>query len=218
MSLDINKEQVIQFTRQLEVAEKYMEQGYPNWTALIMAGDYLSRERAEKLLAEGESVWNASVMVGSYQRFDWVIEKYSDELITTEELAEHICSLWRGADPDDTNPYFLFPWEECRDVAGHMLSDSEKELPSGDYITIYRGQLSNNEEDIGLSWSLDKDIAKRFATGAAMRMLCDGWLATAKVPKSEVIAYITGRGEEEVIINPNSPEDITWEEVSAAKK
>jgi hypothetical protein len=174
-------------------------------TALIRAGDQLSRKRADEAVAEGTPVLLASIFVGSFSRFDWIVEQYFMENIEDEDFFQEICELWRGADPNDTDPVFLTVWEEAYNWNGEMLRDDDtKFLPSGDPITIYRGQLTF-EEPMGVSWSLSKDIATKFSHGASIRAYVEnGVLLEALVDKRDIIAYITGRGEEEIIINPTN--------------
>lgn len=65
-----------------------------------------------------------------------------------------------------------------------------------DVVTIYRGaQVGINEH--GLSWTLDKSKAQWFST----RIERDGEpiVLERTVPKSEIIAYFSGRNESEVI-------------------
>lgn len=95
--------------------------------------------------------------------------------------------------------------QEWKDLMGsdrpsrNYLMD-EKEfntlLALPDVVTIYRGcQKGINEH--GLSWTLDKSIAQWFST----RLDRDGEpiVLERTVPKSDIIAVFTGRGESEVI-------------------
>lgn len=95
--------------------------------------------------------------------------------------------------------------QEWKDLLGsdrpsrNYLMD-EKEfntlLALPDVVTIYRGcQKGINEH--GLSWTLDKSIAQWFST----RLDRDGEpiVLERTVPKSDIIAVFTGRGESEVI-------------------
>jgi hypothetical protein len=71
-----------------------------------------------------------------------------------------------------------------------------------DYYTIYRGVTHKSSSlDSSFSWTLDKDVAKFFAT----RFNSDGLIYTAKIHKDKVRAYIPGRNEQEVLV---FPEDI----------
>jgi len=211
------------FEEQDKIAQTYMEQGYNPMISIVMAGDHLSRKRADDLVEKGESVRDASVQIGSYSRFDWVVEQYYTGNISTAELAEWICELWRGADPDDTNPDYISVWEDCQEEFGEMLYDEKKFplelLDESGLVTVYRGQL-NTDDPVGLSWTLSKDIARKFAHGAALRTYQDGYLGTAKVYYGSILAYISGRNEEEVIIPPHyfENEEVSWEFVKADGK
>jgi hypothetical protein len=193
------------FDPQINLAGKMMEAN-PELsfiTALIRAGDFISRDKAYKAVDEGVPVLRASVRVGSFYRFDWIVEQYFLGNLEDEDFFAEICELWRGADPDDTNPVFLTVWEEAYNWNGEMLTDDDtKLLPPESELTIYRGQLSLDEPK-GIAWSLSKEIAQKFAHGASYRTyVTTGVLLEAKVSKQDIIAYITGRGEEEIIVNP----------------
>jgi hypothetical protein len=61
-------------------------------------------------------------------------------------------------------------------------------------VTIYRGCQKRINED-GLSWSLDKSIAKFFANRFGKK----GIILKKTVSKKDIVALLTGRGESEVI-------------------
>ena len=67
-----------------------------------------------------------------------------------------------------------------------------KKLPNK--VTAYRGYTPKNKN--GLSYSLDKKTAEWFAN----RFHENGKVKTIEVPKSKIIAYFSGRNEEEVIV------------------
>lgn len=86
----------------------------------------------------------------------------------------------------------------------HMMSDVERkflsELP--DEFTVYRGS-SENGRAYGLSWTLDRAKAKWFArrdsrTGDFKR------LARGRVRRDDVIAYLNGRNENEIVVLPEN--------------
>lgn len=204
--------------KQYEIAKPMIDAGMNPITAMIMAGDQMSMQRADEFVAAGESIQAASVHVGSYSRFDWVVKQYHAGKIDLETLSEWICLLWRGADPDDTREDFIDLWNEVHAYRnGNIIYDEEepKELP--EEVTLYRGQLSPNDP-IGLSWSTNKEIATKFAKGAAIRVLTDGFLGTTKVHRKDIIAYITGRNEFEAIVDPNNVGTISWEYVERGTK
>lgn len=72
-----------------------------------------------------------------------------------------------------------------------MSIEERKTLRSlPDEVTIYRGGTSD-----GLSWSLSRDVAERFAKRGAFTEV-----HTQKVPKKDLIAYFGDRGEDEVVL------------------
>jgi len=94
-------------------------------------------------------------------------------------------------------------WKELmgsdRPSRNYLMDEDEFNtlLALPDVVTIYRGaQVGINEN--GLSWTLDKSIAKWFST----RIERDGEpiVLEKTVPKSDIIALFKGRGESEVIV------------------
>jgi hypothetical protein len=78
----------------------------------------------------------------------------------------------------------------------YLMDESEIELLNSlpELVTIYRGCVKGLNED-GLSWTLDKGKAEFFAN----RFSKEGIILERDIPKSEIIAVLTGRGESEVI-------------------
>jgi hypothetical protein len=74
-----------------------------------------------------------------------------------------------------------------------------KKLP--DQITIYRGGSKTEEKTkkFGVSWTLDKNIAKNFAKVKAIRDKKKMVVIEKTISKKEVIAYFISRKEEEII-------------------
>jgi hypothetical protein len=94
------------------------------------------------------------------------------------------------------------------------VSDSRRSL-TGD-LTVYRGNLGE-PEPAGISWTLSRAKARRFALvaassrGAFLGMHGDHrtptvWRAT--VESSEVLGYFASRGEEEVVVDPTTLRDV----------
>ena len=82
-----------------------------------------------------------------------------------------------------------------------MMTAAERQhldrLP--DRVIVYRG-YSYAGRNSGMSWSLSRDVARRFA----FRLTVDtpGRIARREIAKDEVIAYFTGRGEQEIVLAP----------------
>ncbi len=68
-----------------------------------------------------------------------------------------------------------------------------------DVVTVYRGCQKNQNEN-GLSWTLDKEKAQFFAT----RLGKQGIVLEKTVKKNQIVAVLLGRNEQEVIITERS--------------
>lgn len=82
-----------------------------------------------------------------------------------------------------------------------MMTAEERQHLAGlpDRITIYRG-YSHPGRGNGMSWSLSRDVAQRFA----FRFTVDtpGRIAHREIDKGDVIAYFAARGEQEIVLAP----------------
>lgn len=191
----------LEFRRTMALASEIsFKNKIPYFTALIMAGDIVSAERATRLLAEGLKPECALATVGSYARFGWAVE--NRQSFDESFWVQNICELWSGSDPDDTNPEFLELFRLARMQNCVILKDEpEKTFPGvgSEFIWLYRGQRA--EDPIGISWTTKRSIAKKFARGAAFRTKVEGVVYATQVRRVNCLAYITGRGEHEVIVD-----------------
>lgn len=181
-------------------AELREKQGLPFVTALIVAGDMVSADKANRLVEIGVPPESAVLTVGSFSRFDWAVQnrKYFGE----EFWLANICELWRDSDPDDANPEYLELWRLCRAANATILRDVPSErfpIQIGERLRVYRGQRI--DDPIGISWTTSRDVARNFATGAAYRVLVPGLIFSTYVFWEDCLAYITERGEYEVIVD-----------------
>jgi hypothetical protein len=80
-----------------------------------------------------------------------------------------------------------------------IQDDPKKKLPARRRFKIYRGQVG---DQIGISWTLDYEIARKFAiTGGTREPIAGGKILELMVTRADVLAYLTGRGESELIID-----------------
>lgn len=86
---------------------------------------------------------------------------------------------------------------ERRNLMNQFEVQAYSNLP--DEVTVYRGCQKNQNED-GLSWTLDKSKADFFAH----RLRKDGVILEKKVSKNQILAVLLGRNEQEVIITERS--------------
>jgi hypothetical protein len=187
----------------------------PYISAYIMAGDLVRADEVYDLLREGKVTWGqAESMVGSYGRMDLRARAYINALITAEQAVEDLPAAWRGADPDDTDPRYLGLWRMAFRMNRHRTVRDTKGavIPairgSGELVRIYRGQ--DKGAPFGIAWSLSKTTAMKFAMGAATRESNRGGVVyEAKVERKYILGYCVGRGEDEVIVDPASLQQVT---------
>jgi hypothetical protein len=80
-----------------------------------------------------------------------------------------------------------------------MEKDERKEFNNlPDKLTIYRGYVPNKNKH-GLSYTLNQNTAEWFSK----RYYKNGKVLKRIVNKSDVLAYLNGRNEEEILIKPN---------------
>ena len=183
--------------------------GIPAITAFVMAGDRLSAERALKYVEDGTWGWRRALsLTGSYARLDLAMTLVEKGHMTKDDLLKDLPELWRGSDPDDTDVKWLLLWQEAWTRNGERtIYDGDIRLPSSPYITVYRGQPKGAE--LGIAWSTSREIAEKFAGGAGLRVPAQGVTWRALVPPGNVLAYITERGEYEVIVDPKWASGLT---------
>lgn len=173
-----------------EILKGVLADGVPTMTAFVVAGDIQSARRVDEMIAAGKKPRDVVWFVGSYARFDWAVSN-----LTKRQLFAILPDLWVGSDPDDTKPEYLALWKEARSIKGRTITDG-KALPKG-RLTIYRGQIGSN---IGISWTLDKKIAEKFAaTGGGRGFVRGGKILRRTIDRDAVIAYLTSRNESEII-------------------
>ena len=177
--------------------------------AFIIAGDQLAGERSQRWVKMGLDPQLAMGFVGSYSRLDFALWAVSEGYMDRSVLIDVLPGLWRGSDPDDTDPRFLQLWKEAHSLAGVTILDNEDQpLPIhtdiyGDpWLVLYRGQLTLDGE--GIAWTTDYAIASKFATTGGLRgTRRSGHVLARWAHPKDALAYLTGRGESEVVIDPN---------------
>ena len=88
---------------------------------------------------------------------------------------------------------------EMFEAVGYV-SDTDAERPTGELI-ICRG--TQRKGDRGINWSISGEVAEWFARRWA-RSSATSWLTIGKVRGEDVLAYLTSRGEEEIVVNPKN--------------
>lgn len=90
-------------------------------------------------------------------------------------------------------------WEDL----GMVMTSDERVVWSGlqqhGSVTVYRGHGPEGPGVEGLSWTLEKTTAEWFARRF---FRAEGTVITATVDSDAVIAYLDGRNEKEVVLDP----------------
>lgn len=193
------------YARELSAVEREMRDANPDLpyiTVAVMAGDLLSMRNARRRIDAGEDPEKCMNLVGSFARFAFAVDLLDEGIISEDAFFSRICELWRGADPDDTDPRFLTLWRDAVERNDGVPLYDETPVPPTKWLTVYRGQRA--QDKLGIAWTTDLEIARKFAGGASYRTRVEGVVLKGRVRSALVFAYITERGESEVIVDPST--------------
>jgi hypothetical protein len=140
-----------------------------------------------------------------------------EALYQISDQIEDDCKFWRlvtdvWTDTENARQNYD-EWEELfaseRSCRESMMNEEEQaKLASlSSEIRIYRGfRFKEDEYDgiDGFSWTLSRDRAIWFAKRFAGAFEDTPQIATAYVRKADVIAYLNGRGEDEILVLPTN--------------
>jgi hypothetical protein len=180
----------------------------PYISAFVMASDLIGGETNLERLRSGEfSLTRALLYTGSYGRLNLLLAAYDNGLAIENEALDGLIEWWSGSDPDDTDPRFLTLWKRAweRNHRQFITDPDGTDLPMRKRITIYRGQ--DLDAPIGIAWSTSSRVARKFANGAGSRQWNRGGVVLkGTVARVNILAYLTDRHENEVIVDPATVE------------
>jgi hypothetical protein len=167
-------------------------------------------------LGRHERAYRSSILI------DLLKDGYWDTAHTDPKKA---CEFWKCAS---------YVWTDCEDDEGasiwqeilgaevphreFMTSSADRKAlrAMGDSITIYRG-VQGMDRDMaflegvqGYQWTLNRDTAKFFSK-RFLRAPDRPYIMKTTVRTSDVIAYLTSRGESEIVFPPDK---LNWSEVA----
>lgn len=166
-----------------------------------------------------EQIETILIRVESHDRTD-KLKEIIDQLDRKGRKAA-ILFTWSGTQAPSMDWEFWEDWLPYG-LYGVAYTDNQSAFDAlPEELTIYRGSGSEFTATDGFSWTLDKKIAAKFAKMTTLSIGSSmvsrkqpGFIATAKIPKSMVSMYITGREESEVVVLPDHwPDDCTLEPV-----
>jgi hypothetical protein len=134
-----------------------------------------------------------------------------------QEFWECAAFVWADCEEDESSDIWEAIIEADIPHREFMTSaDDRRALEAmGPYITVYRGVQGSSKEQafedgiLGYQWTLDRKTAVFFSQ-RFLRAPDRGYILKTKVRTSKVIAYLTSRGESEIIF---SPDNLYWDEI-----
>jgi hypothetical protein len=187
----------------------YLETSDAGWSMLrhplVYQVPFFSNGSANAYYEQKRKASEQALEKKNYKEFVWLFErpyrveafiKIADKLSDTDYW-KLLSDIWI----DTENQYaYLKEWKKLlgsKRSSRHYLMDEDEDnlLRSlSNEVTIYRGcQKGLNES--GLSWTLDKSKAQFFANRFGKK----GIILERKIPRSDIVAVLLGRGESEVI-------------------
>lgn len=155
-------------------------------------------EQKIKALEEALKKKDYTQFVYLYERpYRLEIFKQVTNNLTDTQYWSLLSSIWVDTENQWQN---LEQWKKLlsanRPNRHYLMDESEVQLLNSlpEFVKIYRGCQKGLNEN-GLSWTLKESKAKFFAK----RFSKEGIVLEREIPKSDIIAVLTGRGESEVI-------------------
>jgi hypothetical protein len=176
---------------------------HPQW-AWQCNDQYEAKTQAvQEAIAAGD--WHTVIWLHERPWRLWAFQQIQRRL-KHREYWELLGAIWVDSENIWQN---LEEWREVltsrRPGRRYMMSEDEREALAAmpEELTIHRGYSHPGGTRLGFSWTLSEDRADWFAR----RLARDGEVPVvliSKVGRADVIAYFTGRGEEEIVVDPRS--------------
>ena len=168
-------------------------------------------EAVAKALADER--WGTYIML--HER-PWRFEALTDiaDRLDDETFWDAVSMVWMDS---ENIPQHQDEWDELlrSDRPGHeaMMDDEERAalaaLPP--IVTVYQGHT--DERDDGWSWTTDRDKAIWFGNRFANLEQAEARMTTGMVRREDILAYLLGRGESEVLVDPDLVAIVMTEEL-----
>lgn len=170
----------------------------------------IMQEQFIRLIMESENLLDLDKLITLPYKFCFL--KEIEQYITVEDLGNYIRRNWRPhvgsmREYPKISKATILRWfkqshpEDLMDKADRKVYTK---LPDAGEVEIFRGIRGYNPKQVeSLSWTLYKEIAYEFA-----RKFGEGQVYTAKIKKSDILAYYKKGGQEEVIVNYKKLQDV----------
>lgn len=150
---------------------------------------------------------------GHWQRVLWLHEKpyrmsaflEVRDRMSDPEYWQALGSMWLDTENlhEDQDEWISALTTSRPGRARWLMEDTERAVLAGlaEQVTVYRG-FRRPGRHRAPSWTLDRARAVWFARRPIDSQASNGYLASVTVPRSSVIAYFAGRGEQEIVLDP----------------
>ena len=169
------------------------------------------REAVAEARAAGK--WDTFIMLHERPWRYQALVDIADEM-DDDEFWDAVSMVWMDS---ENIPQHQDEWDELlrSDRPGHeaMMDDDERAALAAlpEVVTIYQGHT--DVRDDGWSWTTDRDKAIWFGKRFAMMEGAEPMVSTATVFRADITAYLLGRGEYEVLVDPDLVALVSTEEV-----
>lgn len=167
-----------------------------------------------------ERGYRASMLLDLVHRGTWNPERKRD-LAAYWSIAR---SVWVDAEFDEEDPIWTMIMDAMpRPELMTSVADRKRLKALPETFRVYKGMQVNHsatDDDIaeasalGWSWTLSRKTARFFADRFNEKGARQSIIASATIPKEAVTAYLTGRGEAEILIPPGTIEANDWKRIS----
>lgn len=160
------------------------------------------RQRMGEQIDDAKSAFYIHMMVTKPYRMTFL--KYAKPFLSKQDFSKilgdaWICSEYPSYDPDVSQQEQLALFRAADPAALMDEDEYERFCSLEDPVTVYRGVTSYNADHIkALSWTLNYDTAAWFAH----RFDEAGTVYEAQIAKEHILAYLNGRNEQEVVVDP----------------
>ena len=161
------------------------------------------KNQVEKHIESAENVFDVYHLITKSYLLAFL--KFVKAYLSVEDFSKLFANTWVRTEYPNLDPNFsqkellqLFRQSKQEELMTEEELETLRKLP--DTVLIFRGVTTYNANKVkALSWTLDQTIAKWFAN----RFGENGTVYRAEISKENILALFQGRGENEVIVDPN---------------
>lgn len=162
-------------------------------------------QRYKGFIEEAENIDAVFLLINRPYRLQFL--ELIQGVLSPDEMGELLAYLWVDSENPNNSAVplsTLIRW--FKNASKQSLMDAEElayydSLP--DEFTVYRG-IGSKTNQKGISYTLNLEQAEWFAN----RFQQDGYVLTGTVKKKDVLAYLNGREEQTVLIEPKNIADL----------